>query len=117
MAAHARVIPGAISQETATDIAYAYREIATAEKLLTDLQEANSRRAAPDIRDAFGRRQDGLQLGVPSGEHSHRMFNVPWTIAKPIVEAHVASQRTLIAVLTQKAREEMNGLGAEAIAP
>lgn len=96
-----------ISKQTAMDIALAYREIETAEKLLAELQEAKARHSAPDIRDAFGRRQDGLQLGVPSGENSHRMFNVAWALAVPIIEAHVAQHRAAVVALTERARGEM----------
>lgn len=53
-----------ISKETAIDIAMAYREIETAEGLLAEITDTIGRNP-PDIRDAFGRRQDGLQLGVP----------------------------------------------------
>lgn len=96
-----------ISKDTAMKIAYAYREVETAEKLLAEIVGPMERRESPDIRDAFGRRQDGLQLGVPSGENSHCLFNVPWTLAKPIIEAHIAHHRARIALLTEKAREEM----------
>lgn len=68
---------GLISKETATEIAYAYREIETAETLLGEVVEALDRRQSPDIRDAFGRHQDGLQLGVPTGRSGQRLFNVP----------------------------------------
>lgn len=101
-----------VSRETAIDIAYAYREVETAEALLAEISKENERRAGIDIRDAFGRRQDGLQLGVPSGENSRRLFNVPWTLARPIIETHIAAQKALIATLTRKARIEMEG-GAE----
>ena len=97
-----------ISYETATAIAYAYREIETAEKLLGEIEEAVSRREQPDIRDAFGRRQDGLQLGVPSGSNGHRLFNVPWTMARPVIEAHIANQRAIVTALNEKARVEAN---------
>jgi hypothetical protein len=96
----------AISKETAQDIALAYREIETAEELLKEITVTMGR-GAPDIRDAFGRRQDGLQLGVPSGGNGHRLFNVPWNLAKPIIEAHVAAQKSIIATLTEKARAEI----------
>lgn len=97
-----------ISQKTAMDIALAYREVEAAEGLLAEITETITRRGAPDIRDAFGRLQDGLQLGVPSGNNSHRLFNVPWTMAKPILEAHMAQQRAVIAVLSEKAIIEAN---------
>lgn len=96
-----------ISKETATDIAFAYREIETAEKLLSEIVEALDKRQSPDIRDAFGRPQGGLQLGVPSGDNGHRLFNVPWCLAKPIIEAHIAEKRACVAALTAKAQSEM----------
>ncbi|MGX7709272.1 hypothetical protein [Methylobacterium sp. Gmos1] len=98
-----------ISKETATDIAFAYREIETAEKLLTQICEALGRGRSPDIRDAFGHQQGGLQLGVPHGDNGHRLFNVPWRLAKPIIEAHIAEKRACVAALTEKARAEMAG--------
>ncbi len=96
-----------ITFETARNIALAYREVETAEKLLADIIEAMARREVPDIRDAFGRRVDGLQLGVPSGESSHRLFNVPWALARPVIEAHIAQQKAIIGALSEKARLEM----------
>ena len=96
-----------ITKQTATDIALAYREVETAEKLLGEIEEALRRREAPDIHDAFGRHQDGLQLGVPTGQSGNRLFNVPWTLAKPIIEAHIAEHRAVIAALSEKAKIEL----------
>jgi len=97
----------AISRQTATDIAMAYREIDTAEKLLSDVEEAMQRGRGEDIRDAFGRVQHGLQLGVPSGNNSHRLFNVPFSLARPVIEAHIANQRSILSALTELAKVEM----------
>lgn len=94
-----------ITKQTATDIAFAYREIESAEKLLAEIGKEFMVGVTPDIRDAFGR-QTGLQLGVPSG-NGHRLFNVAWPLAKTIIEAHVAQQRSIIAALTEKARSEL----------
>ena len=103
-----------ISQKTAMDIALAYREVETAEKLLAEITDSMSRREGVDIRDAFGRHQDGLQLGVPHGNNGHRLFNVPWTLAKPVIEMHIAQQRAIIAALSEKAAVEMaNGHPSE----
>lgn len=101
-----------ITRDTAMDIALAYREIETAEKLLADVTEARNRHVTPDIRDAFGRHQDGLQLGVPSGNMSQRMFNVPWSIVKPVIETHIAHHKARLAVLSAKASEELSEGGA-----
>lgn len=96
-----------ISKQTAMDVALAYREVETAEKLLADVRETNRGRATNDIRDAFGRVQHGLQLGVPSGDSSTRLFNVPFSLAVPIIEAHIAHHRAVIVALTEKAKIEM----------
>ena len=96
-----------ISKETAVDIALAYREVETAEKLLADITDSLKRREMPDIRDAFGRIQGGLQLGVPAGNGGHTLYNVPWSLAKPVIEAHIAHHKSQIAALTEKARIEL----------
>lgn len=103
-----------ISQQTAMDIALAYREVATAETLLAKIVEDMGRLRAPDIRDAFGRHQNGLQLGVPSGSGGHTLYNVPWSLARPVIEAHIAAQKSIIAALNEKARIELDEfLGAQ----
>lgn len=98
---------GVISKQTAVDLSMAYREVETAEKLLADVQEVIRNRGSVDIRDVFGRPHHGLQLGVPSGETSQRLFNVPYSLAVPVIEAHIANQRAVIASLAEKARAEM----------
>lgn len=96
-----------ITQQTAGAIALAYREIETAEKLLSSMTEARQRRETPDIRDAFGRLQSGLQLGVPSGSNCHRLYDVPWSLVVPILETHIATQKAIVATLSVKAITEM----------
>jgi hypothetical protein len=98
-----------ISVETATDIALAWREIAAAEKLLAEIEDTLTRAPAPDVRDVFGRLQNGLQLGVPSGNNGHRLFNVPWSMCRPVIQAHIEQQRQIIAVLNAKALIEAKG--------
>lgn len=98
----------AISKDTAMNIALAYREVETGEKLLAEIKEAMSRREAVDIRDAFGRQAPGMQLGVPSGHNGHTLFHVEWALAKPIIEAHLARQRAIIAALSETARTELS---------
>ncbi len=92
-----------ITKQTAIDLALTYREIETAEGLLKDISQTIARRELPEIRDAFGRHQNGLQLGVPTGDNSHRLFNVPWPLAKIVIEAHLAAQQQLVAALNAKA--------------
>lgn len=99
-----------IRQSIAQSIALAYREISVAEDLLKQISPEAERREGIDIRDAFGRPHKGLQLGVPSGESSHRLYNVPWSMARPIIEAHIFQQRALVATLTEQAAIEMYGV-------
>lgn len=97
-----------ISKQTAMDIALAYREVEAAEALLAEIVEAMSRREEPDIRDAFGRRCGGLQLGVPRGSNNTRqLFDVPWSLARPIIETHIAQQKAIIAALCETAKIEI----------
>lgn len=98
-----------ISKQTAMDIALAYREVEAAETLLEEVLMTLDRHQDHDIRDAFGRRRGGLQLGVPSGDSSHRLFDVPWEMCRPILEAHIARQKSQISLLTAKAKIEMEG--------
>lgn len=96
-----------ISRETAYRIACAWDEIATSEKLLASIAEALAKREEPDIRDGFGRRRGGLQLGVPHGENGHQLFNVQWSLARPVIEAHIGQQRAMLRALNEAARNEL----------
>ena len=98
-----------ITRETATDIAMAYRELEAAEKLLQEVRDALDTFRAKDIRDAFGRAQHGLQLGVPSGDTGHRLFNVPYSLAVPVIETHIAHHKAKLVTLSEKARQELGG--------
>lgn len=98
-----------ISIETATDIAITYREIETAEKLVADVRETVQKRGEikADLRDVFGRSRDGLELGIPSGDNSRRLFNVPYGLAVPVIEAHIAACRAKLVILNEKAATEI----------
>jgi hypothetical protein len=99
-----------ITKETATDIALTYREIENAEKLLAEITDTIARREAPDIRDAFGRRCGGLELGVPSGDHrSTRLFQVDWALAAPVIKAHIAGKRAELETLMITAAAQVAG--------
>lgn len=93
-----------IRKETATDIALAYREVERAEDLLAKVNEQLAK-AEPELRDSFGRPR-GLQLGVPTSNASTSLFDVPWTLARPIIEAHIARQKQKISELSAAAKLE-----------
>ena len=97
-----------ITAQTATDIAVAYREIEIAEKLLADVRAAMDRFEQVDIRDAFGRPQRSLELGIPSGGTSTRLLRVPYELAVPVIEANIAHQKSCIKTLNQNARFELD---------
>ena len=99
-----------ITENTAVAIAMAHREIAGAEKLLKDLLDAESRNQEPDIRDAFGRRRSNYEFGIPSGSTGHRCYGVSPSLAKYVLEAHIAAKRKELVEVSQVARMELDGV-------
>jgi hypothetical protein len=99
-----------ISKQTATDIALAHREIETAEALLAKISTEWIEGSVPDLRDTFGRPVDCLELGVPNGQGNTRLFNVPFPLAKSVIEAHIAAQRQRLSILSIQAMNELRGL-------
>lgn len=103
-----------ITQETASAIWSAYREIAAAEKLLADMDEIRNQpfsdrdKYAPTLKDAFGRRQH-LQMGIPSGENGHRIFEVSPVLAESVIRAHIAKQKVVLVEANERARIELSG--------
>jgi hypothetical protein len=81
-----------ISKETAHRIWMAHREIEVATTLLSDIKAALSAGEDPTPIDAFGRRRN-YQLGVPSGDNSHRLFEISPSLAVLVIEAHVADKK------------------------
>lgn len=97
-----------ISFDTSYAIAAAHQEIERAEKLLADVEEGLRRGdKIPDVRDAFGRQQRGLQLGVPSGPSCHQLYHLDWNLCIPVLTAHIGSTRAKLAALCEVARSEM----------
>ena len=105
-----------LSAETAVAIAVTHQEIARGEKLLGDvkvaLDERNQRTpfgvtAESDLRDVFGRRQNSLQLGIPSGKSGHQICDMSYDLAIPVIEAHIANKRSELRALSLKARAEL----------
>ena len=99
-----------ITQETAARVWTCYREIAAAEKLLKDMAEAfdkwqNDKHAAT-LKDAFGVRRQ-LQLGVPSGENGHRIFDVDPLLAQSVIRAHIGKKQAELVEANEQARIEL----------
>jgi hypothetical protein len=100
-----------LSQETAARIWECYSEINRAEKLLEEMAKLEEQfRFEPEqqkLKDAFGRRRD-LQLGIPSGENSHRLFNVAPKLAKSVIHAHIATKKAELIEANEQAKIELN---------
>lgn len=103
-----------ITKETAALIWSAYREIDAAEKLLADMARERERAQADPhaatLKDAFGRLRQ-LQLGIPSGENAHRLYDVSPVLADSVIRAHIQNKRAELAEANERARIE---LGASA---
>lgn len=93
-----------LTKGTAAKIWGCYREIEAGEELLKDMEELKKRypydEYASKLKDAFGRGQD-LQLGIPSGENSHRLIGVKPELAQAIIRAHIKEKMAKLAALNE----------------
>lgn len=103
--------PMMITQATASRIWHCYREIASGETLLADMQQAAEQDGrddhAPQLEDSFGNRRD-LQLGIPSGKNSHQLFRVAPDLARSVIRAHIAAKHATLAEANEQARLELD---------
>ena len=99
-----------ISKETAEKIWHCHREIEAAEKLLAEVQERVGRSKhdglPKGINDVFGQQQM-LQLGIPSGERSHTLYEVSWQMAEPIIKAHIADKKSLLMLIEKFVADDL----------
>ncbi len=106
-----------ITQETAIAIWAAHREIESAKKLIADMAAerekpfADRSKHAPTLKDAFGQRRH-LQLGVPSGENCHRIFDVNPELAESVIRAHIAKKTVELVEANERARIELSTVTA-----
>jgi hypothetical protein len=99
-----------ISQQTAARIWECYREIEAAELLLKEMSETKSHEiepGQPTLKDVFGRRRH-LELGIPSGDSSHRCFRVPPKLAVSVINAHIADKQRELVEANESARIELD---------
>ncbi len=99
-----------VKKETAAKIWNTYREIETAENLLKELEELRSEfgfdEKAPTLSDAFGRRKH-FEMGIPSGDNSHRLFQVSPPLAESVIKAHIENKKAELAEANEQARIEL----------
>jgi hypothetical protein len=102
-----------ITQDTCAAIYAAHREIIAGEKLLADMKAERGRigfdveKYEPLLRDAFGRTRQ-LQLGIPSGENGHRLFDVSPLLAESVIRAHIENKRAELIEANERARIELS---------
>lgn len=105
-----------LSADTAVAIAVAHQEIARGVNLLADVRKSIAERngrgefgvsAESDLRDVFGRRRNSLQLGISSGDTSHRICDMSYDLAVPVIEVHIANKRSELQALSVKAKAEL----------
>jgi hypothetical protein len=100
-----------ITKELCQEIYAAHREIEAGNKLLTDMKNERERIRAdkydPTLKDAFGQIRQ-LQLGIPSGENGHRLFDVSPVLAESVINAHIANKQAKLVELNERARIELN---------
>ncbi len=101
---------GIIEKETAALIWNCYREIDAGEKLLSDLSALKEKypfnKDAQKLSDIFGGRRN-LQLGVPSGESCHQLFNVSPVLAESVIRSHVLNKHAELSELNERAKMEL----------
>ncbi len=95
-----------ISKQTAFDLWIAYDEIDRGENLLADLEELRRQGKEMNLRDSFGQPRR-LQLGVPSGESSHRLMDLQPTLAVEVIKTHIAQKKSELALINERARTEV----------
>lgn len=83
-----------ISKETAVKIWNCYNEIESAENLLSEMAKSLTELPdePPSLRNAFGERC-GLELGVPMGGGSQRIFGVKTEMGVKIINNHIREKQ------------------------
>ena len=95
-----------ITKETAAAIWSAYEEIRRGEELGNHVTEVLAKHEQPNPNDPFDRRR--IEMGVPTGDRSHRLLNVCPGLATSVIKAHIADKRAELAKLQEQARMEMD---------
>lgn len=106
-----------LSRKICEEIWHCHREIETAETLLAEVEELikrnkenfHSRQHEEKLKDVFGCERN-LELGIPSGEKSRRLFRVSYDLAVPVIKAHMASKQARLAELNEMAALELKSV-------
>jgi hypothetical protein len=96
-----------LSKQLVHDIWLAHDEVEKAEKMLGEVEELLKSGEQLNLRDAFGRRRS-FQFGIPSGESSHRLYDVHPSLALQVIKAHIATKRAELGLLNEQARSALS---------
>jgi len=103
-----------ITEKTIERIWKCQREVRFGESLLEEMKKISENLKREDsaerLQDAFGRERD-LQLGIPSGENSHRLLNVSPHLAVSIITAHIANKKAELIEANEMAIIELRSGG------
>lgn len=97
-----------ITKKTASEIWTCQDGIEKCHKLITDMKKELEKTGDERLIDAFGRKR-GLELGIPSGESGHIIFNVRIDLAMKIIEANIEDNENKLKKLKGLAEIELKG--------
>jgi hypothetical protein len=95
-----------ITQDLAWRIWCCYREIEVSTNLVKKLSVEMAGDKLPDLRDSFGHRRN-LQLGVPSGDNCHRIFDLDANLALAVIRAHIANKNEELLILNEESKHQL----------
>ena len=98
-----------ITKETAVKIAFCHEQIENCQKIINDMAEVlkkDSEKQTPKLHNAFGEKV-GLELGVPSGDSSYRIFGVNTELGIKIIQSHVEEKKKRLVELMAIATIEL----------
>ena len=94
-----------ISEKMAVEVAFCYREIEAGKKLLLEVEEAIKGNEGKFF-DRWGSERM-IEMGIPSGDNSTRMFKVHPKLALSVVRAHIADKEAELVRLNEAVRLEL----------
>ncbi len=109
MCNHANLRLHMITKETCVKIWHCHNEIEKAKKLIQDMAKVvkkDTEKKMPELHNAFGDKK-GLQLGIPSGDSSHTLYNVSPVLAVKMLEQHMIDQEKRLEELETIAKLEL----------
>lgn len=75
---------------------------------MAEIVKKDKEKGTPNFYDAFGEKR-GLQLGVPSGQDSHRIYGVNVELGVKIIEQHIQDNEKRLEELMAIAKIELAG--------